>query len=119
MRLQDVVTKEFKLLGTITSLRIADNGAEVSYKIVTDQGYHTTRHRRFLRPHAAEHDPQINKNISKSRKLGKTEIPTNLETMSNDDTANDYTADVTEKEVGNYSAGPMRSSRISRGRIEE
>ena len=34
-----------------------------------DQGYNTMRHRRFLRPFAAEHDPQVikqnNENISK------------------------------------------------------
>ena len=39
VHLQDVVTKEFKLLGTITSLRLADDGAVVSYEIATDRGY--------------------------------------------------------------------------------
>ena len=77
VRLQDVATKEFKLFGKITSLRVADNGAVVSYGIATDRGYTTTRHRRFLRPLAAEHYPQIikqKKNISKSNTLGKTDI---------------------------------------------
>ena len=69
VRLQDVVTKEFKLLGTITSLRLADDGAVVSYGIATDRGYNTTQNRRFLRPLAAKHDPQVikqnNKNVAK------------------------------------------------------
>ena len=42
VRLQDVKTKEFKLLGTITSQRVADNGVVVSYEIATDFGYSIT-----------------------------------------------------------------------------
>ena len=93
-----MTTKEFKLLGTITSQRVADNGAVVSYKIATDQGYSTTRHRRFLKPLAAEHDPQAikqsNKNVTKPTELGKIDIPTSLEAMSDDDTAADITEEV-------------------------
>ena len=42
VRLQNIVTKEFKLFGTITNLRLADDGAVVSYGIATDKGYNTT-----------------------------------------------------------------------------
>ena len=45
VRLQNVITKEFKLIGTITNLRLADDGAVVSYGIATDRGYQTNRHR--------------------------------------------------------------------------
>ena len=45
-------------MGTVTDQRIADNGAVVSYEIDTDLGYKTTRHRRFMKPLAAEHDPK-------------------------------------------------------------
>ena len=93
-----MTTKEFKLLGTITSLRVADNGAVVSYRIATDRGYTTTRHQRFLRALAAEHDPQAmkqsNKNVTKPSEPGKIDIPTNLEAMSDDDTAADMTEEV-------------------------
>ena len=78
VRLQNIVTKEFKLIGTITNLRLADDGAVVSYGIATDKGYNTTRHRRFLRPLAPEHDPKVAKqnnkesNVSKPSSLGKS-----------------------------------------------
>ena len=66
-----------------------------------------------MRPLAAEHYPQVIKqnlkNVTKSSELGKIEIPTNLEAMSNDDTA-----DVTEKEVEKSQAGPRRSCHIRR-----
>ena len=109
--MQNIVTKEFKLLGTMTSLRLADDGAVVSYGIATDKGYNTTRHRRFLRPLAAEHDPKIikqnNKNVSKPSTLGKIEIPTNLDVQTDDDIA-----DLTEQYVEKPQAGPRRSSHI-------
>ena len=64
VRLQDVKTKKFKILGTITNQRVADNGVVVSYEIETDLGYQTTWHRRFLNPLAAEHDPKEIKKIT-------------------------------------------------------
>ena len=86
--MQNIVTKEFKLLGTITSFRLADDGAVVSYGIAADRGYNTTRHRRFLCPLATEHDPKIikqnNNNVTKPSTLGKIEIPTNLEVEGDD-----------------------------------
>merc|ERR1712082_199608 len=47
--LQDVKTKEFKILGTITNERVADNGVVVSYEIAT------------------EHDPKEIKKIKKKK----------------------------------------------------
>ena len=68
-----------------------------------------------MRPLAAEHDPQAikqsNKNVTKPSEPGKIDIPTNLEAMSDDDTA----ADMTE-EVEKSRAGPRRSGRIRRDR---
>ena len=106
-----MATKEFKLIGKITSLRVADDGAVVRCGIATNGGYSTTRHHRFLRPLAAEHDPQVikqnNKNVSKSSTLGKIEIPTNLDVQTDDDIA-----DSTEQYVEKPQAGPRRSSHI-------
>ena len=92
--LQNVITKEFKLIGTITNLRLADDGAVVSYGIATDKGYPTTRHRRFLHQLAPEHDPKVAKqnhkerNISKPSLLGKSiEITTDLNVLTHDDSA--------------------------------
>ena len=102
--------KEFKLFGTITNLRLADNGAVVSYGIALDKGYNTKRHQRFLRPLAAEHDPKITKqnnkerNVSKPSSLSKSiEITTDLNVLTDDDSA-----DLTEQ----YVEKPRRSSRI-------
>ena len=109
--MQKIAMNKCKLFGTITNLRIADDGAVVSYGITTDNGYNTTQHRRFLRPLAAEHDPKItkqnNKNVSKPSTLGKIEIPTNLDVQTDDDIA-----DLTEQYVEKPQAGPRRSSRI-------
>ena len=107
--IESACTKEFNLFGTITNLRLADDGAVVSYGIATDKGYNTTRHWRFLRPLAAEHDPKITKqnnkerNVSKPSSLGKIEITTDLDVLTDDDSA-----DLTEQ----YVEKPRRSSRI-------
>ena len=70
----------------------------VSYEIATDLGYSTTRHRRFMKPLATEHDPKeikkSNKNVTQPTELGKIDIPTNPEAMSDDDTAADITEEV-------------------------
>ena len=63
VRIQDILTKEFDLFGTVESHRVADNGKILSYTITTDKEYQTTRHRRYLRPLAASHDPEIPQNI--------------------------------------------------------
>ena len=56
MRLQEVKSKEFKIMGTVIEQRIADSGVVVCYEIDTDLGYRTTRHRCFMKPLAKEHD---------------------------------------------------------------
>ena len=97
---------------------MADNWVVESYEIDTDLGYQTTRHRRFLKPLAAEHDPKeikkSNKLVTQPIELGKIDIPTNLEALS-DDTAAESDTDITE-EVGKSRAGPRRSGRIKRDR---
>ena len=51
-----------------------------------------------MKPLAAEHDSQAikqsNKNVTKPTELGKIDIPTNLEAMSDDHTAADITEEV-------------------------
>ena len=116
VRLQNIVTKEFKLFGTITNLRLADDGAVVSYGIATDKGYNTTRHRRFLRPLAPEQDPKVAKynhkerDISKPSLLGKSIEMTNTTDLP-DVLTNDESADLTEKLNVEK---PRRSSRIQK-----
>ena len=116
--MQDVKTKEFKILGTITHQRVADNRVVVSYEIDTDLGYQTTRHRRFLKPLATQNDPKeikkSNKLVTQPIELGKIDIPTNLEALS-DDTAAESDTDIKE-EVGKSRAGPRRSGHIKRDR---
>ena len=51
-------SKEFPNLGTVIEQRTTDSGVIVSYLIKTDLGYLTTRHRRFMRELAKEHDPK-------------------------------------------------------------
>ena len=50
MRLQNIKTKDFLLKDTVVGLRESDDQKILSYNILTDRGYETTRHRRFLRP---------------------------------------------------------------------
>ena len=50
VRMQNVRTKDFLLKGTVVGLRETDDQKVLSYNILTDHGYETTRHRRFLRP---------------------------------------------------------------------
>ena len=48
--IQNIKTKDFLLTGTVESQRESDDGKILSYNILTDRGYSTTRHQRFLRP---------------------------------------------------------------------
>ena len=50
MKLQNICTKDFNLLGTVESQWVADDRSILSYVIQTDAGYPTTRHWSFLRP---------------------------------------------------------------------
>ena len=47
--------------GTIDQIRTTDDGRVVSYDVLTDKNYRTTRHRRYLRPLHKNHDPKIPK----------------------------------------------------------
>ena len=59
VRLQNVVSKDWSLKGTIDLLRKTDDGRVVSYDIITDKGHRTTQHRRYLCPLHQDHDPKI------------------------------------------------------------
>ena len=59
--LQNIKTKDFLLTDTVESQREAGDGKILSYNILTDKGYSTTRHRRFLRPLITAIVPEIPK----------------------------------------------------------
>ena len=109
VRLQDMKSKEFSNLGTVIEQRTTDSGVIVSYLIKTDLGYLTTRHRRFMRELAKEHDPK--------------EKTTNNYTNLNDTAADrDILGDVVKAAPGRPESGgdseeivqlvPRRSGRI-------
>ena len=104
--IQNIKTKDFFLTGMVESQRVADVGKIVSYCILTDKGFSTTRHRRFLRPLVAANDPEIPKESVESNDGDKTtDLP-------NSD-------DITEKPVTSR-APPRRSKRtkIPKGSVE-
>ena len=91
--------------GTIESQRTSDDGKIVSYCIITDKGFYTTCHRRFLRPLGAENDPKISKESVESNDKGKTtDLPV----------SDDITGPVTSR------APPRQSKRtkITKGSVE-
>ena len=59
VRLQNVATRDWDLKGTIERVRTADDGRVVSYDVLTDKEYMTTRHRRYLKRLHKDHDPKI------------------------------------------------------------
>ena len=61
VRLQNISTRDWELKGTIDQIRIADDGRVVSYDVLTDKNYMTTRHRRYIRPLHENQDPKIPK----------------------------------------------------------
>ena len=99
-------------MGTITYQRIADSGEVVSYEIDTDLGYKTTRHRRFMKPLAKEHDPkELNTFVTQPTEINNK---TNLEALN--DTAAESGRDILEEvEQG----APRRSGCIKRERSLE
>ena len=85
-------TKEFSILGTVIEQRTADSGVIVSYLIKTDLGYLTTRHRRFMKELAKEHDPK--------------EKTTNNDTNFNNTAADrDILGDVVKAAPGGFESG--------------
>ena len=59
VRLQNVATRDWDLKGTIERVRTADDGQVVSYDVLTDKEYMTTRHKRYLKRLHKDHDPKI------------------------------------------------------------
>ena len=49
-------------MGTIERRRTANDGRVVSYDILTDKGYLTSRHRRYLKRLNNDHDPKVTNN---------------------------------------------------------
>ena len=90
-------------MGTVIEQRAADSGVVVSYLIYLDLGYTTTRHRRFMKPLAKEHDPK--------EKLVTESNNTNLKDLN--DTAAESGRDILEEIV---QVAPRRSGRIKRDR---
>ena len=60
VRLQNVSSKSWEIVATRERRRTADDGKIVSYDIMTDHGYLTSRHRRYLKPLNKAHDTKIN-----------------------------------------------------------
>ena len=58
VRLQNVKEKHWNLIGTVDRKRTADDGQILSYDVLTDKGYMTSRHRRYMK-HLTD---DINKN---------------------------------------------------------
>ena len=90
-------------MGTVIEQRIADSGVVVSYEIDNDLGYRPTRHRRFMKPLAKEHDPKELHKLVKQ----PPDNNTNLEALNN--TAAESGRDILDEvEQG----APRRSGRI-------
>ena len=103
--IQNIRTKDFLLNGTIESQRTSDDGKIVSYCILTDKGFSTTRHRRFLRPLGAENDPKISKESVESNDKGKTtDLPV----------SDDITGPVTSRAPPRWS----KRTKITKGSVE-
>ena len=62
VRLQNIGTRDWELMGTIERRRTADDGRVVSYDILTDKGYLTSRLRRYLKRLNNDHDPKFTNN---------------------------------------------------------
>ena len=110
VRLQEVKSKEFKIMGTVTEQRIAESGMVVSYEIDTDLGYKTMRHRRFMKPLEKEHNPkELHKFVTQPTEINNKTI---LEALN--DTAAESGRDILEEvEQG----APRRSGRIKQDRV--
>ena len=74
VRLQNIGTRDWELMGTIERRRTADDGRVVSYDILTDKGYLTSRHRRYLKRLNNDHDPKITNN-DKSDVTNNADLP--------------------------------------------
>ena len=102
MRLQNISTKDFNILGTEESQQVADDGSILSYVIQTDAGYPTTRHRRFLRPLVIA-DPT-------EECISDPDIPNGGEEITGLNLP--HNADIREQSA-DIQAGPRRSNRTT------
>ena len=66
--------------GTIERVRTADDGRVVSYDVLTDKEYMTTRHRRYLKRLHKDHDPKII-NDKQSDVIKNADLP-NIESVT-------------------------------------
>ena len=73
--IQNIKTKDFFLTGTVESQKQADDGKILSYNILTDKGFSTTWHRRFLRPLVAVNDPEIPESVESNDGDKTTDLP--------------------------------------------
>merc|ERR1712215_546780 len=75
VRLQNVSDKSLGLIGTIEIRRTADDGKVVSYDIMTDKGYLTSRHRRYLKHLNKAHDNKNNREVNNGDEVNSDQIP--------------------------------------------
>ena len=99
--IQNIKTKDILLTGKVESQRESDDSKILSYNILTDRGYSTTRHRRFLRPlitgdTITEIPKQSVTQRSEATKLGLPNIA-------------DGVADITEQSAGENRDAPTGS----------
>ena len=83
--------------GTIDQIRTTDDGRVVSYDVLTDKNYMTTRHRRYLRPLHKNHDPKIPKD--------------NVDTADDAIAISEEKADLPEQIAESEKQAPRRSGR--------
>ena len=75
VRLQNVKDKSWELIGTIERRRTADDGKILSYDIMTDKGYLTSRHRRYLKYLNKAHDNKNNDEVNNGDEINSDKIP--------------------------------------------
>merc|ERR1711867_419384 len=78
VRLQNIKDKSWGLIGTVERRRTADDGQILSYDILTDKGYLTSRHRRYMKYLNDDNDKSDkNDNIgaNTSEEIHSDEIP--------------------------------------------
>merc|ERR1712215_643089 len=78
VRLQNVKDKTWGLIGTVERRRTADDGQILSYDILTDKGYLTSRHRRYMKYLNDDSDKNDNNGANTSEEIYSDEIPDTL-----------------------------------------
>merc|ERR1711867_337487 len=75
VRLQNVKDKTWELIGTVERRRTADDGQILSYDILTDKGYLTSRHRRYMKYLNDDSHKNDNNGANTSEEMHSDEIP--------------------------------------------